>query len=582
MFKGEQKIRKINILTLVVLLLLAATPVKSSFSVVKVSSEFDALVDNESPSIAVDDGGRSYIAWSGTSGDDQGIFWARMTEDGTIEKTIEVVGYEDSQIYDDYDPQIAVDSEGNSCVTWYGVTRDGSSIFWAKIDSSGILENVQKISATDRGRTSDRNPQIVVDAEGNSYVTWQGAGGSDQDIYFLRIDDTGVRGAAEQISTHKDNVNRNDYSPQIAVDQEGNSYVVWYGHDGNDLEIYWVPIDRTGTRGSVEKISTHVDNRDLDDYNPQIAVDSEGNSYVVWYGSDGNDQEIYWVGITAAQPGTVEKISTHLDNLFKNDYNPQIAVDAQGNSYITWYGFDGIDDEIYWTTIAPSGNQEATLKISTSPYNRIWDDYNPQIAVDSGGNSYVVWYGFNGTDDEIFWAKIAASGIPATPQVISLHTDNEYHNDFDPQIAVNNGNSYVTWYGFDGSDNHIYFSLPETVAVPSESSGPLTSQLSVEPDQIPQIVLLKAVISDVERGGSAIRGAEYFMDVKGASGAGIPMAAADGAFDSAVEGVRAFIDVTNLALGIHLIYVHGQDAAGNWGPFDTVYFRMQRLSFSIE
>ncbi|MBU7021165.1 MAG: hypothetical protein HXS41_08905 [Theionarchaea archaeon] len=580
MFKGEQKIRKINTLTLTVLLLLAAAPVKSPFSAVKVSAEFDALEDNESPDIAVDGKGNSFIVWSGTSEDDQGIFWARVSEDGIIEKVAEVSLHEDNQLSDDYNPQIAVDSEGNSYVVWYGVTRNGSTIYWARTDPSGVLEDVQEISAEKPGeRPSDRYPQIAVDSEGNSYVTWQGAGGSDQDIYFIKIDSSGVPGKVEQISTHKDNVNRNDYSPQIAVDSEGNSYVVWYGLDGNDLEIYWTFIDRTGVQEDVEKISTHVDNRDLDDYNPQIAVDLEGNSYVVWYGFDGNDLEIYWAAVVNTQAGDVEKISTHLDNLFKDDYDPRIAVDLQGNSYVTWYGFDGMDNEIYWTTVASSGSQETTLKISISPYNKVWDDYNPQIAVDSEGNSYVVWYGFDGTDYEIFWAEMTDSSL-MIPQIVSLHGDNEYHNDYDPEIALYNGDSYVVWYGFDGTDNHIYCSLPGIAAVSSEATGPVTSQLFVEADQFPQTVVLKAVVSDEDRGGSIIRRAEYFLDVKGTSGNGTPMTAVDGVFDSSVESVRAFIDVTNLGLGTHLVYVHGQDATGNWGPFNIAYFRLQR--FSIE
>ncbi|MBU7023502.1 MAG: hypothetical protein HXS40_04985 [Theionarchaea archaeon] len=584
MHKGEQKIRKINILTLAVLLLLAATSVNSSLSVVKVSTGFDALKDNKAPQVGVDGTGNSYLVWYGTSGDDQGIYWAKITEKGTVEKIIKASTYEDNQVSDDYDPHIAVDSEGNSYVVWYGVTRNDSAIYWAKIDPSGILEDVEEISTRrDGAKASARNPQIGIDVQGNSFVTWQAAGAKNQDIYFVRIDDSGVQGVVQLISTNKDSITYNDYNPQIAVDSEGNSNVVWYGYDGNDREIYWVSIDSTGTPGEVAKISTHVDNRDLDDYNPQIAVGPQANSYVVWNGFDGSDLEIYWVAVTAGHPGIVEKISTHQDNAFKNDYNPQIAVDSEGNSYVAWYGFDGMDDEIYWTRVEPSGSQEVTLKISTSPYNRIWDDDNPQIAADADGNSFVVWYGFDGTDNEIFWVRILASGTSGMPQIISLHTDNTNHNDYDPQIAVNNTNSYVVWYGFDGTSNEIYctsFSSPQVLEVSSESSGPLTSLLSVTASQTPQTFILEAVVSDADRGSSIIRGAEYFLDVKGTAGKGTSMTAADGSFDSSVETVRAFIEVTGLTLGTHLVYVHGQDASGNWGPFNIVYFRIQR--FTVE
>ncbi|MFQ6088632.1 MAG: hypothetical protein ACE5K0_07000, partial [Candidatus Methanofastidiosia archaeon] len=135
------------------------------------------------------------------------------------------------------------------------------------------------------------------------------------------------------------------------VDPFGNSYVTWYGYDGSDWEIYFVKISSAGTAGTVQKISTHADNITRSDYDPQIAVDPFGNSYVTWYGYDGSDWEIYFVKISSAgTAGTVQKISTHADNITRDDYDPQIAVDSCGNSYVTWNGYDGSDYEIYFTS----------------------------------------------------------------------------------------------------------------------------------------------------------------------------------------------------------------------------------------
>ncbi|MFQ6087312.1 MAG: hypothetical protein ACE5K0_00215, partial [Candidatus Methanofastidiosia archaeon] len=75
-----------------------------------------------------------------------------------------------------------------------------------------------------------------------------------------------------------------------------------------------------------------------------IAVD--GGVHVVWEGYDGSDDEIYyWDGTT------VSKISTHADNVNNSDYNPQIAVD--GGVHVVWEGYDGSDWEIYYTSERP-------------------------------------------------------------------------------------------------------------------------------------------------------------------------------------------------------------------------------------
>lgn len=54
-------------------------------------------------------------------------------------------------------------------------------------------------------------------------------------------------------------------------------------------------------------------------------------------------------------------------------------------------------------------------------------------------------------------------------------------------------------------------------------------------------------------------------------GTAIPLAAADGNFNSPVEGVTGTINTTGLTAGQHLIYVRGQDAAGNWGVVTAIF-----------
>ena len=54
----------------------------------------------------------------------------------------------------------------------------------------------------------------------------------------------------------------------------------------------------------------------------------------------------------------------------------------------------------------------------------------------------------------------------------------------------------------------------------------------------------------------------------------LPMTAVDGAFDSPVESVTATVDASGLAAGRHILYVRGQDAAGNWGPVSAVFLEV--------
>ncbi len=103
-------------------------------------------------------------------------------------------------------------------------------------------------------------------------------------------------------------------------------------------------------------------------------------------------------------------------------------------------------------------------------------------------------------------------------------------------------------------------------------TGPTTDGLSLSPNPSngSTNINLSASVSDVVAGGSNIVAAEYFVDAAGANGAGFAMTASDAEYDSSTESVSGAIDPTGLISGDHSIYVHGQDSAGNWGPFSTI------------
>jgi hypothetical protein len=51
----------------------------------------------------------------------------------------------------------------------------------------------------------------------------------------------------------------------------------------------------------------------------------------------------------------------------------------------------------------------------------------------------------------------------------------------------------------------------------------------------------------------------------------VTLAAADGAFDETIEAVQETLPTTGWPTGRHLVFVRGQDAAGNWGAVAAVF-----------
>jgi hypothetical protein len=367
--------------------------------------------------------------------------------------------HEDNTRYFNNWPEIAVDTLGNSSITWCGSDGNDREVYWVRVDASGTPGTVQKISThQDNISNDDWYPQISVDVSGNSYITWHCFHGDRCDIYWTKVDAFGTSGQVLNISGDIGCPECDNWNPRIAVDTMKNSYITWERFDGNDSDIFWAKIDAEGVLGMTQKISTHPDNTGYSDIKPQIAVDISGNSYVVWHGCDKEncweepgDFEIYWVRIDASGiHGMVQKIPpTNPDNINTSDEIPQIAVDASGNSYVVWSGIEKSGYNLYWVKIDASDVVGTIQKISTQSGSTDYNDLYPQIAVDSSGNSYIAWESFDGDDSDIYWVKIDPAGIVGAVQRISNYSGSTAFDDSGPSIAVDAlGNSYVTWTSY--------------------------------------------------------------------------------------------------------------------------------------
>jgi hypothetical protein len=354
-------------------------------------------------------------------------------------------------------PEMAVDATGNTYVVWQGYDGNDEEIYWVRVDAEGTPGQVQKVSIhPDNIDTNDWRPQIAVDGSGNSYITWSGSDGNDSEVYWVKIDEKGIPDTIQKISTCQDDIEYNDSSPHIAADSEGNTFVTWGGSDGTNIGIYWVKIDTEGVPCRIQKISNHPDNKTCCNYDPHIAIDASGNSYVVWHGCDKEecwkepgDLEIYWVKIDSEGiPGTVKKIPpTSPDNINIMPMEPQLAVDAQGTSYIVWSGMSEGSHNIYWVRVDRSGELGTSQKIQDYPDSG-YDDYNPRIVAKSGA-LYITWENFDKNDYDAYWVMINASGIQGEVRKISDYRSSSAYDDGLPRIAVDSsGNSHIVWEKF--------------------------------------------------------------------------------------------------------------------------------------
>ena len=318
-------------------------------------------------------------------------------------------------------------------------------------------------------------PEIGIDDSQNAYVVWEGNDGNDSEIYWVKIDASGNPGIVQKISTHPDNIDQDDWRPHIRVDGAGNSSIVWMGRDGDDTEIYWVKIDASGNPGIVQKISTHSDNIEHGGWTPQITLDGNGNSYVVWDHSDGKTYNIYWTKIDpSGNQSDIKKISTHPDNVLYSEYDALVEVGPSGDVFVVYYGYDGPvneeapeDQKIYWTKLDQDGNVKIVKKITDSP-GIIREERNKfSFTIDKFENSYIAWGAYSGDHADIYLEKIDPLGNCAPVQKISNYpVNNVTDGDRFPFMDTDEeGNCYIVWQCFVGDDVEIYWNRVDPLGV---------------------------------------------------------------------------------------------------------------------
>jgi hypothetical protein len=125
------------------------------------------------------------------------------------------------------------------------------------------------------------------------------------------------------------------------------------------------------------------------------------------------------------------------------------------------------------------------------------------------------------------------------------------------------------------------------VSLVLDKTGPATTVVSASPNPTSGLIGLNSstpsvrVTANLTDALSNVVAGEVFMDTVGANGSGVVMVAVDGLFNALSESASADIPLATiraLSQGPHTIYVHGKDAAGNWGVMASTVITIDKLA----
>lgn len=337
--------------------------------------------------------------------------------------------------------EIALDFDGHLHLAWMAGTDSYVSQVYHADNTSGSWPASPTMLSTYPGVTASWRPQIAVDSDGYAHVVWCGEEGAIRQIYYA--DNTAGWPAIPTRIPETPSITVK--YPQIAVDSNGYSHLVWSGFDSGDFRILYAN-NSTGWPAVPTSISN--DPAVLGNVDSKMALDSDGYAHVTWLAWDGTSPQVYYADNTSGWPALQTRLS---DPGVHSNLESRIAVDSDGYAHVVWQGGPITQGNIYYSDNTSGWPTTPT----TLPPGLVSGGSNlyPRIAVDSNGYSHVVWDGRTADGLAALYAD-NTSGWPASPTLLSPG----YPGSGFPRIATDSrGYSHVAWTVNTGGVNKVYY-----------------------------------------------------------------------------------------------------------------------------
>jgi hypothetical protein len=299
----------------------------------------------------------------------------------------------------DFPSKVVTDSYGNVYVTGFSVgTGTGKDFYTVKYDNAGNIDWQARYN-NDSVNGDDSAVAIVLDAQGNAYVTGSSAGsGTGLDYYTIKYDSAGTVVWAKRYNN--DSVNSDDVPAAMAITLTGNIIVTGSSNgSGAVQDIYTIAYDSSGNkvRDARENFAPPSQPKGAPTF---IDVDAASNVYITGYSyiAHTNEANRDYCTIKYNSTGIREWYAlyngpydgpTGNPDYFNDDYAKCLAIDADGNVYVTGQSAGSsyrLDDGFDIVTVKynSSGTQQWVVRENWGLY-----DYGERVGIDSARNIIV-------------------------------------------------------------------------------------------------------------------------------------------------------------------------------------------------
>lgn len=438
-----------------------------------------AVDDQSAPAMATDGAGNVLIVWQSNDADGYGVFGQWFNSDGA--RNGEEFRVNSSIIGDQMKPDVALDPTGRAVVAWQsrGQDGDGLGVYFIRYDTLGDVTGTEQLATN--STTGDQQAPSVAAASttGEFTIAWQGPGAlvegeASIEVFSRRYSSLGVP-LADEVQVNAV-VDKDQVLPDVAMDANGNTIVVWQveGQQGSGSDIYGRRISSAGVPVGDDFIVNTTTSRPQ--RTPSVAIDGAGNSIVTWQSQyqDGYSWGIYGRAYDAS--GATLQSEFEINERVEGPQTiPNVHVNSTGATVVTWIGNSATHQPTVFGHRYQIPNTEPDLSVggelALSTFVGL-EDVPPAAAMDSKRESIVAWtsYAEDGSGIGIFAQMLDSHGAPiGSRMAVNTVTAG---NQSSPAVArAPSGEFVIAWESEaeDGSGYGIYARLYAADGVPSGS-----------------------------------------------------------------------------------------------------------------
>lgn len=348
-----------------------------------------------------------------------------------------------------------IDSGDNIFMIWKD-DRDGPvRIYAQKYKYNPISGLYEKQWASDVQITTADNkeyPKLKTFGVNYFYVLGVDDRNLNKDVFLEKRNSSDGSSVWSGVMANVEDGNEVQTKGDLAVDSLGNTYLVWMDDRNGNWDIYAQKhaIDGSALWASDLKINSDIGL--FDQENPRVAVDNEDNFYVVWEDGTNGNKDIFLAKFDGSGNTLFVGKKINTDSSGLDQYEPAVDFDGIDYFYISWSDKRNSQPDIYAQKYDKNGDVAASGNWTVSDV-KINDDSMPDawrtksaVAYFSDAAIYFSWEDDRNGNPDVYSAKFNSDGEKLWSYDLIMNGDSSGNPQGAPDLTVDSmGYAITAW-----------------------------------------------------------------------------------------------------------------------------------------